>query len=356
MGNADPDPNKAHILLRLLLDRQGVARQAGAAQRLESGRLLCSRRTAPDQLPRQSRRYHGTEPLGAAFTQIVTSKGSSYENRLMVVDVDGTATRRYHLDPLRIDENWHIGTMPDIQSEIMHFEDRPDATFASVRVKNADGLPVVYDREFVFAKNRFLATREIVTFEESFKARVAPLWNTRNVGPQIGATGQTRSWEVWSPATVRWRCCLRPPICLYGLPRARTAVCRWWIVLPRIRGRWRVRQVRYLWEGTPKAGDKLVFTQVYYPHVPYRASVTSNLPGAKATYADALQATAGTPASRLCETMWRQACYALSSSPGKWNGFRSTLARWTWSSQDNIRKGRMSTRLQQVRIDNSPLG
>jgi hypothetical protein len=77
--------------------------------------------------------------------------------------------------------------MPDIQSEVTFFEDRPDATFARLRVKNVDGLPVVYMREFVFVKNRFLATRETVTFEESFQARVAPLWNTRNIGPQVGA-------------------------------------------------------------------------------------------------------------------------------------------------------------------------
>jgi hypothetical protein len=30
-------------------------------------------------------------------------------------------------------------------------------------------------------------TREIVTFEESSPARVAPLWNTHNIGPQLGS-------------------------------------------------------------------------------------------------------------------------------------------------------------------------
>jgi len=53
-------------------------------------------------------------------------------------------------------------------------------------------------------------------------------------------------------------------------------------------------QVRYVWEGTPAAGQQLVFTQVYYPHPPYRSRATSNNPnpGAKAAYADELQATA----------------------------------------------------------------
>jgi hypothetical protein len=52
-------------------------------------------------------------------------------------------------------------------------------------------------------------------------------------------------------------------------------------------------QVRYLWEGTPMVGDQLVFTQVYSPHAPYRPSIHSNAAGAKADYADELQATAG---------------------------------------------------------------
>ena len=53
-------------------------------------------------------------------------------------------------------------------------------------------------------------------------------------------------------------------------------------------------QVRYQWEGTPAIGEKLVFTQVYYPHSPYRARATSNNPNpnTRAAYANELQATA----------------------------------------------------------------
>ncbi len=54
-----------------------------------------------------------------------------------------------------------------------------------------------------------------------------------------------------------------------------------------------LRPPQYVWEGTPKAGEKLVFTQVYYPHPPYRPSIHSNQAGAKANYSDELQATAG---------------------------------------------------------------
>ena len=54
------------------------------------------------------------------------------------------------------------------------------------------------------------------------------------------------------------------------------------------------QQLRYLWNGTPEAGQKLVFTQVYFPHRPYRPKQSSNNPNPnlKAAYEDDLQATA----------------------------------------------------------------
>ena len=128
----------------------------------------------------------GMNRWGTPFTQIVTSKGASIENRLLVEDTRQKASRRFHPDTLRINEFWKSGEMPDIQSEVTYFRETPTATYAIVRVRNMDGLPVVYERELVFAKNRFLATREIVEFKESFPTRVAPTWNTHNIGAQIG--------------------------------------------------------------------------------------------------------------------------------------------------------------------------
>ena len=108
----------------------------------------------------------------------MTNKGSSEENRLLIEDVDDTASRRYHPDPLRINEDWKMGKMPDIRSEVSYFEETKDATYVRVRVENVDGLPVIYEREFIFVKNRFLVSREIVNFEEEFQARISSLWNT----------------------------------------------------------------------------------------------------------------------------------------------------------------------------------
>ena len=249
----------------------------------------------PTSFPANPGGIMGLNRWGAPFTQIVTSKGASVENRLLIEDMSEAAPRRYHPDKLRIDEFWRSGTMPDIQSEVTYFEDTPQATFARVRVKNADGLPVTYEREFIFAKNRFLATREIITFEESFEARLSPIWNTHNIRHQIGsrwantfihqpiANNGTRSMKSPPVDLLVWfapqeDCELEVVDRLIDDPRAEACP----------------NQVRYQWEGTPKKGEKKVFTQIYYPHPPYRSRSSSNNPNpnAKATYANELQATA----------------------------------------------------------------
>ncbi|MBW7862840.1 MAG: hypothetical protein H3C30_00330 [Candidatus Hydrogenedentes bacterium] len=293
-GNIDPDPDKGHLCCAWWLTGKEWPDKLVLRSGWNPGDFFALVELHPNSCPANAGGIMGMNRWGAAFTQVVTSKGSSYENRLMVVDVDGAAKRRYHPDPLRFDEEWRLGTMPDIQSEVVFFEDRSDAAFARVRVKNMDGLPVVYDREFVFVKNRFLATREMITFEESFKARVAPLWNTRNVGAQIGAhwantfmgslAASNGQVEMYNPPA---------ELLVWFAPRND---CRLQVV-DRLSEDARAiacpAQVRYLWEGTPNAGDTLVFTQVYYPHAPYKPTISSNHAGAEAVYANELQTTAG---------------------------------------------------------------
>jgi len=316
-GDIDPDPDKGHLCCSWWLTGKDYPDKLALRSGWNPGDFFGLVELHPVSIPPNPGGIMGLNRWGAAFTQVVTSKGGSVENRLLVEDLDGTATRRFHPDPLRFDGEWRLGSMPDIRSEVAFFEERPDASFARVRVRIVDGLPVVYDREFVFAKNRFLATRETVTFEESFKARVAPLWNTRNVGPQIG-----RHWAntfmgtlVASNGQVEMHA---PPadLLVWFAPRddcrlqvvdrlsedARTLACP--------------AQVRYLWEGTPEAGDSLVFTQVYWPHAPYRPTISSNHAGARAVYADELRQTAGASGISAVRDDPRASVLRIETDPG----------------------------------------
>jgi hypothetical protein len=317
-GNIDPDPDKGHICCSWWLTGKEWPDKLVLRSGWNPGDLFALVQLHPTSVPYNAGGIMGMNRFGAAFTQVVTSKGDSVENRLSVVDVDGTAKRRYHPDPVRFDEEWRLGMMPDIQSEVTHFEDRLDATFASIRVKNMDGLPVIYDRAFVFVKNRFLATRETITFEEPFKARVSPLWNTRNIGPQVGDhwANTFMGTLVASNGQVEMEA---PPVDLlvWFAPRPD---CRLQVV-DRLQEDARAiacgAQLRYVWEGTPRAGDKLVFTQVYYPHPPYRPTVTGNLAGARAAYADDLQATAGASGIRVIRDDPEASVLRIEMAPGQ---------------------------------------
>lgn len=318
LGHADPDPGKGHVCCSHWLTGREFPDKLVLRSGWNPGDFFALVELHPTSLPYNAGGIMGLNRLGAAFTQVVTSKGDSVENRLMVVDVDRAARRRHHPDPLRLDGNWMAGKMPDIVSEVSFFEERPDATLARVTVRNVDGLPATYEREFVFVKNRFLATRETVAFEESFKARVAPVWNTRNIGPQVGphwantfmgklaaSNGQV---EMDAPPVdlLVWFA-PRPDCRLQVVDRlaedARAAACG--------------AQLRYLWEGTPAAGQKLVFTQFYCPHPPYRPVLRTNAAGAKASYADELQATAHAAGVRAVRDDPEASVLRIELSPGQ---------------------------------------
>ena len=295
LGNADPRENFGHICCSWYMTGKEWPDKLLLRSGWNPGDLFVLVELHPTSFPANPGGIMGLNRWGAPFTQIVTSKGASVENRALIEDVAGTAKRRYHPDERRIDEFWHGGTMPDICSEVTYFKETPQATYARIRVQNMDGLPVLYEREFVFAKNHFLATREIVTFEESFPARVAPLWNTHNIGPQLGS--HWANTFIHEPIGDNGtRSMKAPPVDLlvWFAPRAD---CRLQVV-DRLaedpRAEACSNQLRYVWEGTPACGQKLVFTQVYYPHPPYRSRATSNNPnpGAEAACADELQATA----------------------------------------------------------------
>jgi hypothetical protein len=294
LGDADPDPTKGIICCSWYMTDQVWPDKLVLRSGWRPGDFFALVELHPTSFPANPGGIMGLNRFGAPFTQIVTSKGSSHENRVLVQDLDRTAKRHTHPDRLRIDENWSKGTMPDIRSDVTHFEDTPEATYARVRVDNMDGLPVRYDREFVFVKNRFLATRERVTFEERFHARVAPLWNTQNTGPQIGS--HWANTFLSAPIGDNGKAMMKKPpvdLLVWFAPQedCRLQVVDRFVQDPRTADC--PAQVRYMWEGTPDVGQQLVFTQVYYPHAPYRARASTNNPGAVPVYGDTLKATAG---------------------------------------------------------------
>lgn len=293
-GNPDPHPEKGHVCCSWWISGKKWPDKLILRSGWKPGDLFGIIEVHPTSFPHNAGGIMGLNYLGAAFTQVVTSKGESVENRLEITDITGRAKRQFHADKVRINENWQPGKMPDIQSSVEHFEDKPNVTTAKITVRNFDGFTAIYQREIVFVKNRFLATREIITFPDPFEARLSAIWNTRNIGRQIGthwantymgslvaSNGQVEvsippvDLLVWfSPNAGR---SLRVVDRLVDDPRATACSA----------------QLRYEWIGNPDRNVPIVFTQVYYPHPPYKPTVATNNPGAKASFASDKLATAG---------------------------------------------------------------
>jgi len=293
LGDADPRENRGHICCSWVMNDKKWPDKLIFRSGWNPGDFFCLVECHPTSFPANPGGIMGMNRYGAPFTQIVTSKGSSEENRLLIQDIDETSVRRLHPDKGRIDENWRMGSMPDIRSEVTQFEDTSEVTFAKVKVHNPDGLPVVYEREFIFVKNRFLATRELVTFESSFRARVSPIWNTQNIGPQLG--NHWANTFMSAPVADNGRSSMKlPPVDLL-VWFAPQEDCRLQVV-DRMTFDARTTdcpaQLRYVWEGTPQKGDQKIFTQIYFPHMPYRNRSYNNNPGVQEAEKPTLQNTA----------------------------------------------------------------
>ncbi len=295
LPNLDPTPGKAYLCCNQTFTGKIVPDKLVLRSGWNPGDLFALVELNPTSFPYNAGGIVGLTRWGSPFTQLVTSKGEIPENRMAITDLSGKASRRYIPDPDRISENWENGKMPSISTTLTTTKNSPSAAVARVEIQNPEGLPVHVTREFIFVHNQFLVSRELATFEEPFHASIAALWNTQNIGPQTGS--HWANTFMTAPVASNGRVpMLTPPadLLVYFAPQPgwhmqvvdrtaedpRTEVCP--------------AQVRYVWTGTPKPGQTLHSTQLYYPHAASKARASSNMPGATAVYSGGqIAATAG---------------------------------------------------------------
>ena len=281
LPDLDPDPDKANMCCNYAFTDRTIPDKLVLRSGWDPGDFFVLVELAPTTFPYNAGGIVGMNRWGAPFTQVVTSKGETPENRMWVTDLSGEAPRRYLDDSDRINEVWAQGKMQDMMTSVPFLHDTPEATFARVEMQNPEGLPVKVIQEYILAKNRFLVRRETVEFEEPFEAQVASLWNTQNVGPFVG--NHWANTFLNAPVASNGQIAMNTPpadLLVYFAPQAswqmqvvdrtaedpRTEVCP--------------AQVRYVWQGTPTAGQRLHNTQVYYPHAARKAPRVSNNPRA----------------------------------------------------------------------------
>ena len=262
--NLDPDPLKANIDCGLLLTDRLVPNKLVLRSGWNPGDFFALVDLFPRHDPLNPAGIVGMTRWGSclAMGSETAARHNSGENRVLINDLSGSASLRFNTDPGLADPYYQ-------EVEVPVFADLKSATFATVTVSNYVGLPVKYTRDFLFLKNRYLITRDQLLFEEGFLAEVAPVFNTQNVGPQVGThwanTFFNRPWAWYWPQPLK-----NPSydLWVYFSPRpdCRLQVVDRSIIDPNMKSV--PGQVRYTWRGAAQAGQKLLFTEAYIPHVP----------------------------------------------------------------------------------------
>ena len=331
IGHADPRENHGHICCSWHMSGKEWPDKLILRSGWNPGDFFALVELHPTSFPANPGGIMGMNRWGSPFTQIVTSKGASVENRLQIEDLSGSIPKRYHPDALRINEFWQAGKMPNIQSRVTDFEDHELWTYARVEVDNMDGLPISYARSFLFIKNRFLVSRETVTFEASFKARIGPLWNTQNIGPQIGSSW-ANTFMSYPVADNGRRSAPTPAVDLlvWFAPHDERHLQSINRLETDPRAQACPNQLRYTWEGTSTVGQSMVFTSLYYPHLPYRPDKVSNNPSqgqATAAWRNQREATAHASGIEVIEDSIDQTLLSLELEEGN--------REWVWFNPTN---------------------
>ena len=207
----------------------------------------------------------GFERYSSVFAMATYEKFVSRENAVRIEDLSGQAT---YLGK----KAWKGRKEPPtgwdgMQVTVPEFSDHRDATHAQVHVTRYMGFDAAQDREFLFVKNRFVLVRDDTVFDDTFRTRVGPVWNTQNIGPTSG-----QNWlNTWFTAHWFQGCLLytNPPwdLLVYHSPKPDRKLT--------VRNRTDEGyagdvpySTRYSWDGDVAPGTRVQFVTVLLPHAP----------------------------------------------------------------------------------------
>ena len=208
----------------------------------------------------------------AAFAEMASEKFISRENAVRIEDLSGTAAYMGRRD-FRGEKRLPVG-YEGMTCTVPAFSDHALASHALVRVAGYMGYSAVHEREILFVKNGFVLVRDRTTFDDAFRARVGPVFNTQNVAPARGD-----NWlNTWFSA--HWfqnaRLYETPPwdLLIWHAPHADRRLIitdpddKPTLAEPKGSAAGLLYSTRYAWEGDVRPGTSLQFIHVLLPHAP----------------------------------------------------------------------------------------
>ena len=270
------DKDKGHMCCNLIVTQKTVPAKVVFSSGTAPGDMYMLVDAFPRHDPLNPTAILGLVQYGAPFTQTISAKGRSGENRIQVEDVGRTAKLVRNTDPNLMDEYYMTVT-------VKPFSDHRLATHTKVNVTDYMGFRVDLSREFLFVKNRMVLVRDVLVPKDTFRARIAPVWNTQNAGPELGVNWANTFMSIPSRDHITYLACPPRDLLVYHAPRPGR---RLRIDLrPEKQAQLRIPYgVRYQYEGIVEPGKHLAFAQVLIPQKP--TLTPSDLAGRVATLSD----------------------------------------------------------------------
>jgi len=267
-------PDAGGVDCNMIVGRRTMPHKIVFRAGLEPGDMYMLMECFPRHDPLNPTAIVGLERWSSAFAEMASEKFISRENAVRIDDLSGTAVylgRKDFKGEKRLPTGWD-----GMDATVRGFLDHPLATRALVRVTHYMGFNVTQVRDVLFIKNRFVLVRDEATFDDRFRGRVGPVWNTQHVGRPRG-----ENWlNTWFTAHGFQQARLydNPPwdLLVYHSPKAGRTLE---VLAPPAQGTpaeptggaaARLSSTRYAWEGDIEPGTRLQFAQVLLPHAPMK--------------------------------------------------------------------------------------
>ncbi len=200
----------------------------------------------------------------STFASMSSEKVVSRENEVQIEDLDNQATfcgQKGAPQPHQLPQGWR-----SMEATVEPLLDSPLVTYARLQVTNYMGYQVEQAREIMFVKNRWALVRDSSTFQESFRTRLGPVWNTQKI------TAAGRNWlncyfENGPSLPPAYYLNPRVDLVVYHSPqndRQLTSAEREGDLVRYTA----LYSTRYTWQGTPAVGDTVRFSWLLLPHDP----------------------------------------------------------------------------------------
>jgi len=204
----------------------------------------------------------GVMSHGSAMAIMASEKFVSRENAVRIEDLSGEAIY------MGKSEYQGIKMLPTgydgMEVEVKRSSDHELATHVTLNVTNYMGYNAEHEREIFFIKNRFAVVRDVTTFQDTFKGRVGPVWNTQHVEMHSGDNWLNTYFSKFYTVNTHTYDNPRHDLLVYHVPKSDCKL----VVEQRNELMNAGLSSSYVWEGSISPGFKAQFSQVLLPHSP----------------------------------------------------------------------------------------